>query len=397
MRQLNDISSNKKYRILIAHQSTIPHYRVPFYQNVQKLKPDWWDFEVIYDKKESMRHFYMHPEESGFNFKIKPSAGINFDILGRKLSFQAFPFFSLGYDLVVVGQALNNIAYPFTFIRKIIGRPIAYWGQGRDLYSVKKGILKKTTETFKMFLTNIADGFFSYTEGVKEYLVKQGIQSEKIFALQNTMDIETQRRTYLNLINKRETLRKNLNVTNKKVLLYVGRFNKEKKIDFIVDAFIHLNKIDKNFVLFVVGGGDSKLLNPAIEACGSEAVKHFGVVSDAEIGQYFVMADAFVIAGSVGLNVIQAMCYNLIPVVIDSPYQSPEYEYLNNDNSIILPRGTSAVEYSQQINKLFLNEEKKKKMEANVWNSIKHLTIEQMAKNFVNGINQLLKRIYKLK
>lgn len=388
--------TKKKFRILIAHQSTIPHYRVPFYQNVQMLKPDWWDFEVIYDKKESLRHFFMNPEESKFNFKIKPSSGINIDFLGRKLSIQAFPFFSLGYDLVIVGQALNNISYPFTFIRKLIGKPIAYWGQGRDLYTVKKSLLKKTTESFKLFLTNLSDGFFSYTEGVKDYLVKQGVRSEKIFALQNTMDIETQRNVFLSLVGNRDQLRQQFNVKGKKVLLYVGRFNKEKRVDLIVDAFINLYKSDKNYILFVVGGGDKKLLQPAIDTCGSESVRHFGVVPDSEIGKYFVMADLFAIAGSVGLNVIQAMCYNLIPVVIDSPYQSPEYEYLNNSNAIILPQNSSGTEYAKRIGELFSNPKLKQTLETNVWNSIKHLTIKQMAQNFVNGVNQLLSEIYKL-
>lgn len=390
-------SKKKKFRILIAHQSTIPHYRVPFYQNVQMLKPDWWDFEVIYDKKESLRHFFMNPEESNFNFKIKPSSGINIDFLGRKLSIQAFPFFSLGYDLVIVGQALNNISYPFTFIRKLIGKPIAYWGQGRDLYTIRKSLLKKITESFKLFLTNLADGFFSYTEGVKEYLVKQGIRPEKIFALQNTMDIEAQRNIYLNLFGNRDELRQQFNVRDKKVLLYVGRFNREKRVDLIVDAFTHLYKADNNYILFVVGGGDKKLLQPAVEVCGSDSIRHFGVVPDSEIGKFFVMADLFVIAGSVGLNVIQAMCYNLIPVVIDSPHQSPEYEYLNNSNSIILPQNSTALEYANSIDDLFSNSQTKHSLEANLWHSIKNLTIKQMAQNFVNGVNQLLSEIYKLK
>ncbi|MBK7379696.1 MAG: glycosyltransferase family 4 protein [Ignavibacteriales bacterium] len=397
MNQNKPNSVDMKFRILIAHQSTIPHYRLPFYQTVQRLKPDWWEFEVIYDKKESLRHFYMNLEESNFNFKVKPSSGINLDILGRKLSLQAFPFFSLGYDLVIVGQALNNIAYPFTFIRKLVGRPIAYWGQGRDLYTVKKSILKQLTESFKLFLTKRVDGFFAYTQGVKEYLVTQGVQTDKIFALQNTIDIEAQRNIYWKLKEKRDELRKKHNVLDKKVILYVGRFNREKRVDIIVDAFIQLNNLDSGYVLLVVGGGNPKLLKMATDNCKPGSVKHFGVVPDSEIGQYFLMADVFVAPGSVGLNVIQAMCFNLIPIVIASRYQSPEFEYLNDSNSIILPENSSANEYATSIKNLFLDQELKLRLEANIWDSIKHLTIEQMAKNFISGVDQLLSRIYKKK
>ncbi len=33
-------------RVLIAHQSTIPHYRVRFYQEVERLRPKWLAFPV---------------------------------------------------------------------------------------------------------------------------------------------------------------------------------------------------------------------------------------------------------------------------------------------------------------------------------------------------------------
>ena len=39
-------------QVLIAHQSTIPHYRVPFYNSLNTLKPDEWRFEVVFDPDE---------------------------------------------------------------------------------------------------------------------------------------------------------------------------------------------------------------------------------------------------------------------------------------------------------------------------------------------------------
>ena len=58
-------------RILIAHQSTIPHYRVRFYQEVERLRPDWWDFTVVYDAEASKKKFFLALDHETFGFNIK--------------------------------------------------------------------------------------------------------------------------------------------------------------------------------------------------------------------------------------------------------------------------------------------------------------------------------------
>lgn len=386
------MNTQKKIKqVLIAHQSTIPHYRVPFYAAVENLKPKWWEFTVIYDKEEAQKNFYMTSDPEKFNFKIKTLKSYSINVFGRRLIFQTFPFTSFNYDLLIVGQAMNNIAYPLSFIRKIFGKLVVYWGQGRDLYLIRNGILKNLSENIKFFLTKYADGFFAYTPGVKSYLINKGIKSDYIFSLQNTLDINDQRRTYQTLLPNRKMLRRNFSVENCKVLLYVGRFNKEKRVDIIADAFLKLVELDDSYVLIIVGGGDKRLITELINKCGHDRVKLFNSVPENEIGKYFVMSDLFLIPGSVGLNVIQAMCYDLVPVVINTPFQSPEFEYLNNNNAVILGQNSSPEEFAIAIHDLLANDLQINKLKIELWHSIQHLTIENMALNFIGGVNQLLK------
>jgi hypothetical protein len=68
----------------------------------------------------------------------------------------------------------------------------------------------------------------------------------------------------------------------------------------------------------------------------------------------------------------------------------PEIEYLNQDNSIILPKGTTAEMYAQTISDLFDHAQKLRDLQDSIWPSIEHLTIEQMALNFIHGINTIL-------
>lgn len=382
--------SNSKKQILIAHQSTIPHYRVAFYEAVERLRPRWWEFTVMYDKEEADNFFYLSSNINNFNFRIKETKSYTLNILGRRLIFQTFPFTSMKYDLLVVGNAMNNIAYPISFIRKLFGKPIAYWGHGRDVFTLKKSLLKKMTDGFKMILSNLADGFFAYTEGVKKYLIQGGITPNKIFPLYNTINIEEKRKEYELILPDREALRIKMGVNSKKVLLMVGRLTKERRMEFFLESYKHLLSIDKSYKLFIIGGGNKKIVEEFQNQCGKEFVEFLGVVPDDEIAKYYIVSDLFVYPGSVGLAPLQALCYNLIPIVIDSDTHSPEFEYLNKNNSIILPKNTDAREYANTIKSFLENKEELIKIQNHAWDSIKHLTIENMAKNFISGINFIL-------
>ena len=68
------------------------------------------------------------------------------------------------YDLIVVGSALNNIAYPLSSLWRLGGKAIAYWGHGRDSSIEHLAGLK-----------GLADGFFAYTRSVRDFLVRHGI------------------------------------------------------------------------------------------------------------------------------------------------------------------------------------------------------------------------------
>jgi hypothetical protein len=76
-------------------------------------------------------------------------------------------------------------------------------------------------------------------------------------------------------------------------------------------------------------------------------------------------------------------------VVIDSPIHNPEYEYLNEANSLILPRNTLPQDYANAIDKHLKDHVKWGMLRCGAWSSIKNLTIENMARNFVKGVNSI--------
>jgi glycosyltransferase involved in cell wall biosynthesis len=379
-------------KVLIAHQSTIPHYRVPFYHAVERLRPHWWEFSVIYDASEARRTFYIAPDARQFAFTVQPTYTLSLGLGSKRLSVQTFPWRAWPYDLLVVGSALYNISYPLSYLWRLGGKAVAYWGHGRDSAVEQPTALQNLEEKAKIWLASRADGFFAYTESVRDFLRRHGVDENKIFTLYNTIDIEEQRQHYERLLSQREKLRTALHLHDKKVLLFVGRLNKRKNLDFLTEILALLRQKNPAYHLVIIGGGDASLISSMQERCGADAISYHGVVDERDIGQFYTVSDLYVFPGAVGLGPLQALCFDLTPAVIDSPIHNPEYEYLNETNALILPRNTPPSHFAIAIDQHLANQRKWQCLRSQAWPSIKHLTVENMAKNFIHGINTILLR-----
>ena len=375
-------------KVLIAHQSTIPHYRIPFYNTLERLKPDTWSFEVVLDPSEleNGRFFKEQLDRNQFKFSILAVNTIAVKIAGKNFGYQTFWRKAAKYDLVIVEQALNNLAYPLCQLYQLRGSKFAYWGHGKHRSVKNPSLLKRISEKLKILLTRRADGFFAYTSGVKSYVIEKGVPPDKVFVLNNTVDIRLQRNAFEQWRGQKDTIRRSLGLERKKVLLFVGRFSRDKRPDFLLKAFSIMKQQDANFHLLLVGSGGEVYLDQK-----PDNVTYFGSVTDLDkLAPIYIAADVFSFPGLVGLGPLQALCYDLPVITIDSPNHKPEIEYLSPKNSIILPYHITPEDYALAIAKLFEDTEGLQKLQANTWVSIRHLTIDQMAQNFIEGVNTLL-------
>jgi glycosyltransferase involved in cell wall biosynthesis len=375
-------------QVLIAHQSTIPHYRVPFYETVERLRPKWWEFSVIYDTGRARDNSFLEFDHSLVTFHIKKSRTRTLKIAGKQLSFQTFPLEGSKYDLLVMGSELKNLSYPISYLWRFCGKFVAYWGHGRDLSVESPQGLKALAEETKLWLTRRADGFFAYTNGVRDYMVSNGVDQRKIFVLHNTIDIIKQRSLFDKLIQQREALRSEAGLNGKKVLLFVGRVTRQKQLDVLLDAFLVLRKIDESYHLIFIGGGETSFLHKLQERSGERSFSYLGATED--ISRFCVVSDLYALPGAIGLGPLHALCFDLTPAVVHSRLHKPEYEYLNRDNALILPEGSTAEEYAAAIKSLLEDRPRWAKLRAHAWASIRHLTIENMAQNFIDGVNSIL-------
>lgn len=367
--------------ILIAHQSTIPHYRIAFYEAVQKQKPDWWRFDVVYADDRTARKYNSGTDLPDVLFPVLPVRTTHF---GKKYCYQHFWKSAGKYDLLVVEHALNNLTYPLCQLHKRHGVKLAYWGHGKDRSVLTPGFLKRRMEDVKRWLGRRADGYLAYTEGVKSFLIQDGYTPDRIFVLNNTVDLAAQRHAYLKVKPLRDALRKEMALAEKTVFIFVGRPTELKGISLLLEAFRQVSH-EHNTALLLVGCNGL----PISEELKSADVRIYPTITDLdELAKLYTVSDAYVLPGKVGLGPLQAMSCDLPVITIESPTDSPEVEYLNVRNAVILNSEAGDVEYAEALSSLCKDPATLLQLRHSCWETVEHLTVQNMAERFIDAINR---------
>lgn len=170
-----------------------------------------------------------------------------------------------------------------------------------------------------------ADAVVAYGLHIKRYLISEGVSAERVFVAPHAVDNSA----YNRFVSKEETdaLRLSLGIPeNSKVILYVGRLEKEKGLEYLIDAFSSLKT--KDAVLVLAGNGS---LQPHLEEIVrrrglSRLVRFVGHLSPQETVAYYAMAWASLLPSITtnvfkepwGLVVNEAMNQGTPVIVTDS-------------------------------------------------------------------------------
>lgn len=372
-------------QILIAHQSSIPHYRVPFYNALHEALPEGWGFQVVFDPSEPVRkRFFSEPvDPDRFRFATLPVRTISVRVGGRRVSYQPFLARARRFDVLVVEHALNNLAYPLSPLARMRGVRMLYWGAGRDRREQSPTRFRRLGEALKRWLARRADGYLAYSDGVRDFVIGNGVAPARVTVLNNTIDILDQRAAFDALRPRRRELRDALGVGVRPTMLFVGRPTRAKRIDFLLEAFAELRRDRPDARLLIVGAGSDALSDT------QAGVQGFGTIVDREaLARIFVASDLFVNPGGVGLAAVQAFCYDLPVVTVVNTVATAEFDYLNPENSVVLPIGTDARSYAGALAEVIGDAGRLERLRAGVWPSVSHLTVQSMAERFLDGVRR---------
>ncbi|MBI3341620.1 glycosyltransferase [Candidatus Curtissbacteria bacterium] len=191
--------------------------------------------------------------------------------------------------------------------------------------------------------------------------------------------------------NKGGYLKEKYRIPNKKILLFVGRIDPEKRLDMVVRAFMKAReKMDLHLVI-AGKGGYQRDLTAIVEELGAKPyVTMTGFVADSDLPKLYRVADAFVMASDAELQSIatmEAMASGL-PIIAARAVALPLL-VKNNVNGYLF-RANDEKELVDSILKMFTSEKRRVAMGRQSLRIIKAHDVMKSARKMVKIYKEAL-------
>lgn len=231
-----------------------------------------------------------------------------------------------------LGQAYIISTWLAAIIYKLKGVKVFFWGHG--LYG-NESLIKKC---FNIYFIKIADVYLVYNNYSKNILIKNKINSAKIYVIYNSLDYSSS----IGFRNQFISFKKSENLSffkspDKYLLVYIGRLIPQKKIHLLINAVLHLNRNKYEYNLLIIGDGSERNILEEYARNGviNKYIHFYGALYDEyNIGKYLSLADLCVSPGNVGLTAIHSLSYGT-PVATHNNFtsQMPEFEAIKEDKT----------------------------------------------------------------
>lgn len=225
------------------------------------------------------------------------------------------------------------------------------------------------------FLFCLYDRIIFYTMEGRDLAVKlRLLPVAKAFFANNTLDTREIWRNYTFEVNK----------SDPKILLFIGRLIKSKRLDLLLKYFEALKAQLPGARLIVIGDGpEADIIRTAAEK--DQTVTWLGaVVDEVRISSVMRQAHAVFVPGWSGLSIVHAFCYGKPYVTIEGPHP-PEIDYIKDGQNGIILNG-SLIEDCGQIVKLLSHTTKYETACKNAFATAQELSVEKWCDNIKGAI-----------
>lgn len=203
------------------------------------------------------------------------------------------------------------------------GRPVIGWGLGAPRSARNFSRLRDYTR--RNFLSNF-DALVTYSrQGAEEYC-SMGFEPERVFIAPNAVAP----RPAWPLPDRPAVF------TNPPIVLFVGRLQTRKRVDLLIRACAAV-PADLRPELWIVGNGPEKSRLEALAGETLPSTRFFGGLYGEALAPVFTKADLFVLPGTGGLAVQEAMSYGLPVAVAEA--DGTQVDLVRPENGWFLPPG----------------------------------------------------------
>lgn len=232
-------------------------------------------------------------------------------------------------DIVVLLSHVGNISHwQLMGLKKKQGFKLIAWQCG---YEYNPGILKNAL--LGRFIPQF-DYHLAYHSNARDYAISHGARPDQVTVMHNTIN-EEKIATLPKAGARALVVGKHPEIGDRKIILFVGAVLAEKRIEVILQALDLMKRRDVVFVLV----GDGEHLPAVRQACaGRDDVVLTGSIVEG-VGPYFDAAEMYVLPGTGGLGINEAMAHRL-PIVSGFADGSADDLVVDGENGFRLRKNT---------------------------------------------------------
>jgi len=268
------------------------------------------------------------------------------------------------YDLMITGPLEMPYSLVSIMISRLRSKKIIIWGE--CWYLVENTFFGKVYNNLTKSILKKADACIASGEKSQEYYKKLFSGEVKVFNIRNYV-VPYQPKDTSDLI--ADLAKKDKNILNKKVILYMSQIIRRKGLDYLIKAFKLLEDDLSDVYLLIAGSGPfEEHCKTLVSELGIKNVMFRGYVPEDEIELYHNLCDVLVlpaifynnIAEAIGYIICESMSIGKPLVVTDAVGAAPEYVQ-DGVNGFVVPE-KNAEQLYKALAKILSNEEMAKEM-----------------------------------
>lgn len=297
-----------------------PHYRLPILSLMDKTLP--CDF-YFGDNVESNIKKFDYNLLVNFKQEVKNIRLFN-TVLIWQSNIVSLVFKKQYKYFLITGQSNILSHLILALLARLLNKKVYLWMHGlkHDL-TWKNKFLAYT-------LYFLSHKYLLYSDFSKKLMINKGFSSKKIICIYNSLNYDLQLRVRNKL--KFTDVYKTIFNNDKPTIIYIGRIQKRKRIDLLIDALYMLQK-QNTIVNLIIIGSDKENVNIAQMPYFSFLKNNiclFGPCYDeVKIGELIYNADICVSPGNIGLTALHSLMYGTPAITHDNfANQMPEFEII---------------------------------------------------------------------